>query len=110
MEVTGVLQKQAWLDQVMPPVEQVRPGLWSVPVPLPNNPLRYVIVYVLELPDGIALVDAGWDTPEAWSALCGGIKTAGYEITDVKGVLVTHLHPDQKQTISRLALVFSKSP
>ena len=31
------------------PVELVRPGLWSIPVPLPNNPLRYVLVYVLEL-------------------------------------------------------------
>lgn len=102
MEVTGVLQKQAWLDQVLPPVEQVRPGLWSIPVPLPNNPLRYVIVYVLELPDGIALVDAGWDTPEAWNALCAGIKTAGYEITDVKGVLVTHLHPDHYGLAGRI--------
>ena len=28
----------------LPPVEQVRPGLWSIPVPLPI-PLRYVLVY-----------------------------------------------------------------
>ena len=25
-------------DKVLPPVEQVRPGLWSIPVPIPNNP------------------------------------------------------------------------
>jgi len=24
----------------LPPVELVRPGLWSVPVPIPNNALR----------------------------------------------------------------------
>lgn len=94
MKITGTLQHQAWQDKVLPPVELVRPGLWSIPVPLPNNPLRYVLVYGLELPDGIAIVDAGWDTPEAWNALCGGLKTAGYAITDVKAVLVTHLHPD----------------
>jgi glyoxylase-like metal-dependent hydrolase (beta-lactamase superfamily II) len=94
MKITGILQHQAWQEHVLPPVEQVRPGLWSIPVPLPDNPLRYVLVYGLELPDGIALVDAGWDTPEAWEALCGGLRTAGYDIADVRAVLVTHLHPD----------------
>ena len=40
--VTGTVQKEAWDLNVLPPVEQVRPGLWSLPVPIPNNPLRYV--------------------------------------------------------------------
>ena len=31
----------------LPPVERVRPGLWSIPVPLPNNSLRYVLVYAV---------------------------------------------------------------
>ena len=46
----------------LPPVEQVRPGLWSVPVPIPNNPLRYVLVYVFETDRGPFMVDAGWNT------------------------------------------------
>lgn len=94
MEITGVVQKQAWLDGVLPPVEEVRPGLWSIPVPLPNSPLRYVLVYALEGQSGVTLVDAGWDTAESWSALLGGLETAGFTIEDVRGVLVTHLHPD----------------
>src|SRR3984957_19754638 len=49
VRVTGVLQKEAWDRDVMPPVEQVRPGLWSIPVPIPDNPLRYVLVYAFEL-------------------------------------------------------------
>ena len=56
-----------------PPVEQVRPGLWSIPVPIPNNPLRYVLVYLFELDNGVALVDAGWNTDEAWQALNDGL-------------------------------------
>lgn len=78
----------------MPEVEGVRPGLWSIPVPIPINPLRYVLVYALELPDGVVLIDAGWNTDEAYGALVDGLGVAGYEITDVKGVLVTHIHPD----------------
>ena len=94
MEITGTLQKQAWIDKVMPPVEQIRPDMWSIPVPMPDNPLRYVLVYLLEVPTGIVLVDAGWNTEEAWSALVAGVGAAGYAITDVQGVLVTHIHPD----------------
>ena len=67
--VTGVLQKEAWDRDVMPPVEKVRPGVWSIPVPIPDNPLRYVLVYAFELDNGIAIVDAGWNTEDAWSAL-----------------------------------------
>ena len=93
-EITGTLQKQAWENDVDPPVENLGGGLWSVPVPIPQNSLRYVLVYVLELDDGVALIDAGWDTDAAWNALTGGLETAGYAMADVKAVLVTHIHPD----------------
>lgn len=92
--ITGTAQKEAWDRQVMPPVEKVRPGLWSLPVPLPDNPLRYVLVYALELDDGVALVDAGWNTDTAWQALLDGLAAAGGSITDVRAVVVTHIHAD----------------
>ena len=82
------------MEGVVPPVERVRPGLWSIPVPIPDNPLRYVLVYALELDSGVALVDAGWDTPEAWTALTDGLAIAGGSIGDVRAVVVTHIHPD----------------
>ena len=94
IEISGAVYKQAWIDGVMPPPERVQPGIWSIPVPIPKNPLRYVIVYALELPNGVAIVDAGWDTSEAWDALVGGLGEAGYAIGDVREVLVTHMHPD----------------
>jgi glyoxylase-like metal-dependent hydrolase (beta-lactamase superfamily II) len=93
--ITGNLQKEAWDRKVLPPVEQVRPGLWSIPVPIPDNPLRYVLVYAFELDGGgVALVDAGWNTDEAWSALNDGLAEAGGSIADVRAVMVTHIHPD----------------
>lgn len=93
--VTGTRQKDSWDLNVLPPVEQVRPGLWSIPVPIPNNPLRYVLVYALELRgSGVALVDAGWNTDEAWTSLKDGLATAGGSMADVQAVMVTHIHPD----------------
>ncbi len=95
IQTTGTAQKDAWERRVLPPVEEVRPGLWSIPVPIPDNPLRYVLVYALELAGGgIALVDAGWNTDDAWRALTAGLAQAGGSITDVRAVLVTHIHPD----------------
>ena len=94
IDITGVLQKQSWDAGVLPPVERVRPGLWSIPVPIPDNPLRYVLVYALELDHGVAIVDAGWNTDAAWLALQTGLAEAGGSISDVQAVLVTHIHPD----------------
>jgi glyoxylase-like metal-dependent hydrolase (beta-lactamase superfamily II) len=93
--VTGTLQKKAWDSNELPPVEEVRGGLWSIPVPIPDNPLRYVLVYAFELDGGgVALVDAGWNTDDAWKALGDGLASAGGSIADVRAVLVTHIHPD----------------
>ena len=93
--ITGKAQKEAWDRDILPPVEQVRPGLWSIPVPIPDNPLRYVLVYAFELRGGgVAIVDAGWNTDEAWNALNAGLAQAGGSIADVRAVMVTHIHPD----------------
>jgi len=78
----------------LPPVERIRPGIWSVPVPLPNNSLRYVFVYVFETDSGPYCVDAGWNTDEAFAALDAGLGELGASMRDVQGVLVTHIHPD----------------
>ena len=78
----------------LPPVDQVRPGLWSIPVPIPNNPLHYVLVYALETERGPYLIDAGWNTDESYAALGAGLARMGCATADVRGVLVTHIHPD----------------
>jgi glyoxylase-like metal-dependent hydrolase (beta-lactamase superfamily II) len=86
----------------LPPVERVRPGLWSIPVPIPDSPLRYVFVYVFESQAGAYLVDAGWDTDDAYETLQAGLAQAGFEVSDVCGVLVTHIHPDHYGLAARV--------
>ncbi len=100
--MSGEAQRAAWAAGVLPEVEQVRPGLWSIPVPIPMTGLRYVLVYALELPDGVAVIDAGWDTEDAWAALVGGLATAGYTPQDVRAIMVTHIHPDHYGLAGRL--------
>ena len=102
VQITGTAQKEAWDLHVLPPVEKVAPGVWSIPVPIPNNPLRYVLVYLLELDDGVALIDSGWDTADAWSALQAGLAEAGGSLSDVASVLITHIHPDHYGLAGRI--------
>jgi len=78
----------------IPPIDRVRPGLWSIPVPIPSSSLRYVFVYLFETDRGAYIVDTGWNTDAAFAALTDGLAQAGYAMTDVQGVLVTHIHPD----------------
>lgn len=92
--VTGPQQVQAWQDRILPPVEQVRPGLWSIPVPIPRSPLRYVLVYVLETDGQCVVIDAGWNDEDAWAAFRTGLDACGFAVGDVRGVLITHMHPD----------------
>jgi glyoxylase-like metal-dependent hydrolase (beta-lactamase superfamily II) len=102
IEVTGTAQRRSWQSVGLPGVERLRPGLWSIPVPLPNNPLRYVLVYLLELKSGAAVIDTGWSTEEAWSALVTGMAVAGYTPADVQAILITHIHPDHYGLAGRL--------
>jgi glyoxylase-like metal-dependent hydrolase (beta-lactamase superfamily II) len=78
----------------LPRTEQVLPGLWSIAVPFPDNPLGYTLVYVFETDRGGVLVDAGWDDDASWDALVAGFAAAGTSVADCYGVLVTHVHPD----------------
>jgi len=105
IEVTGVLQKRAWRDRVLPPVEEVRPGLWSLPVPIPRNPLRYVLCYVFQTGSGQVLVDPGWPVDDGWDALAAGLASIGSDLAATRGVLVTHAHLDHHGLASRVRAV-----
>ncbi|GAA5229767.1 MBL fold metallo-hydrolase [Arthrobacter cryoconiti] len=100
--VTGTEQFQAWQDKIMPGVEEVRPGVWSIPVPFIDNPMRYTLAYLL-LGDGeAALVDPGWDSDEGWDVLQAGLATAGLAPEGITGIVVTHFHPDHLGMAARL--------
>ncbi|HVW41212.1 MAG TPA: MBL fold metallo-hydrolase [Amycolatopsis sp.] len=102
IEVLGTAQRQAWLERTLPPVESLGHGLWSVPVPIPDNPLRYTLSYLVTADDGLVVVDPGWDTDEGWEALLAGLTAAGAAVGDVTGIIATHVHPDHHGMSGRL--------
>ena len=100
--VTGLEQRRAWRAREFPPSEQVTPGVWSVPVTIPDNPLRYTLCYLLLADSGAVVVDPGWDTDRGWDDLQRGFRAADLSPDRVTGIVVTHVHPDHHGLSERL--------
>ncbi|MFH8792840.1 MBL fold metallo-hydrolase [Streptomyces sp. NPDC017941] len=77
-------------------------GVWSIRVPIPDNPLGHTLVYLLDTDSGPVLVDTGWDDPKSWDTLVAGLAECGAAVADVRGVLITHHHPDHHGLSARL--------
>ncbi|MGH3319569.1 MAG: MBL fold metallo-hydrolase [Streptosporangiaceae bacterium] len=69
---------------------------------MPDNPLGYTLVYVLESARGPVLVDTGWDADVGWEALTDGLAAAGTSVGEVYGVLATHHHIDHAGLVGRV--------
>ena len=81
-------------DWTAPGAYDVAPGVFRIPLPLPNDGLRAVNVYVIETDDGLVLVDAGWALDESRHLLSDGLKEIGGHLGDIRRFLVTHVHRD----------------
>ena len=82
--------------------QQLAGDLWSIPVPIPNNPLRYVSSYAFASGGGLVLLDTGWAAEESWQALVAGLGSIGASVEDVRGVLVSHMHLDHAGLAGRV--------
>ena len=80
-----------WVD---PGAFEVASGVHRVPLPLPNDGLRAVNVYVISTPDGLVCIDAGWAIPESKRLFVEALESLGHALADVNRFLVTHVHRD----------------
>ncbi|MET8317603.1 MBL fold metallo-hydrolase [Rhodococcus erythropolis] len=77
-------------------------GIFQIPVPITDNPLGHTLVYAMESPGGLILVDAGWGDDNGWQGLNAGLAEIGHSVTDIEGVVVTHFHPDHTGLCGRV--------
>ncbi|WSQ14671.1 MBL fold metallo-hydrolase [Streptomyces sp. NBC_01231] len=78
-------------------VQTVQPGVHRVPLPLPNDGLHAVNVYLLENlaeDNGLVMIDGGWAIPEARKVLEEALAAIGRDLGDISHILVTHIHRD----------------
>jgi glyoxylase-like metal-dependent hydrolase (beta-lactamase superfamily II) len=83
--------RYAWSE---PGVEDLGLGVYRIPLPLPDDALRAVNVYVIVYGNGVVLIDGGWALDAAEQALADGLRTIGYGLAEISEFLVTHVHRD----------------
>lgn len=81
-------------DWTAPGVFRCAPGVYRIPLPLPNDGLRAVNVYAVEDGEGVTLVDSGWALAQAKELLAKALAGLGAGFGDVRRFLVTHAHRD----------------
>lgn len=84
-------QAQAWEQ---PGTLEVAPGVHRIPLPLPNDSLRAVNVYVLLDGDTATLVDAGWAKGGSRDRLKAALRDLDLRLSDIGRFLITHAHRD----------------
>ncbi|WP_083404016.1 MBL fold metallo-hydrolase [Curtobacterium sp. MCBA15_001] len=97
------VQARALAAGELPPVEQVRPGTWTLAVPFRSGVVDATLVYVLEGTDGVlTVIDPGWSEDGSLDVLSTGLAAMGRSVADVGHVVVTHLHADHLGAASAL--------
>lgn len=86
-----VSARAAWTE---PTAEPVAEGVFRIPLPLPNDALRAVNVYLIRTPAALVCIDGGWALEESRSAFDAALRSLGDEVGDVTRFLVTHAHRD----------------
>jgi glyoxylase-like metal-dependent hydrolase (beta-lactamase superfamily II) len=84
-------ERSRWTE---PGAFEVAPGVYRIPLPLPNDALRAVNVYAIRTGDALVLIDSGWALAEARSQLEDALAAIGSKLTDVSRFLITHVHRD----------------
>ena len=70
----------------------------SLPTPFPCGPIN---VYLAE-GDQLTLVDTGPRTSRTWDTLARALSDHGYEVADIRRVIVTHAHVDHFGLAARI--------
>ena len=72
---------------------EVLPGVHLIELPLPFS-LGTVNVYLVRLAEGYLLIDCGMNTEPCFAALARALEGLGVKWSDIRRILVTHMHPD----------------
>lgn len=81
-------QPEKAMNEVVPGIHQLK-----LPVPLLGDQLT-VNAYLIQGDKGWLLVDSGWNTNQAFSALGKQLREVGIGFEDISQIVITHFHPD----------------
>jgi glyoxylase-like metal-dependent hydrolase (beta-lactamase superfamily II) len=91
----SAVQAEAVRTGSLPPLEEVRHGVWSLTSPAASGVADHSFSYLVEGSDGtLALIDPGWPSPDAVDRLDAALRSIDHSLDDVALIVATHLHVD----------------
>jgi glyoxylase-like metal-dependent hydrolase (beta-lactamase superfamily II) len=93
----------AWAE---PACQQVAPGVFRIPLPLPGDGLTAVNVYAIPHEGRVTLIDSGWSFGPGLEVLADGLARMDLDLQAIDRVLVTHFHRDHFTLGIRLRQLF----
>jgi len=75
-------------------MKQIISDVYQLRLPLPDDTVDHVNVYVVRMDDGCLLIDTGLDSETCFSSLTGQLEGIGFTVKDIRQIIGTHLHPD----------------
>lgn len=88
-------------------VQEIRPELFLIEVPLPDSPLKYLNSYVIRGAERTLVIDTGLNRRECRQALTAGLQSLGVDLARTD-FFITHLHADHFGLVGALATPTSK--
>jgi glyoxylase-like metal-dependent hydrolase (beta-lactamase superfamily II) len=80
---------------------EVSPGVYCLELPLPWE-IKTVNTYLAPLADGYLLVDSGAGTEACFDALRDSLLSVGVRLDELRGIFLTHFHPDHTGLAARI--------
>ena len=84
------------------PADEIAPGFWRLPMPIPGHTLGGVCAFLVRDRDGYLLIDSGMDIPPCAEALEAHLAALGVPISALHTIVATHCHPDHLGQAGRL--------
>lgn len=88
-------------------IDEVRPRIFRMEIPLPANPLKAINSYVIKGEDRFLMIDTGMNRPECLEVMEASLKELRIDL-EKTDFFVTHVHADHFGLISELARPSSK--
>ncbi|MBT8340797.1 MAG: MBL fold metallo-hydrolase [Desulfatitalea sp.] len=88
-------------------VQEIRPELYLIEIPLPDNPLKYLNAYVLRSAQRNLIVDTGLNRKACLDAMKTGLRQLDVDLAETD-FFITHMHADHFGLVAALATPTSK--
>jgi len=88
-------------------IDEIRPGLYRIVIPLPASPLKDLNSYVIKSDDRNLIIDTGFNRSVCWEAMEKGLRELQIDLSRTDFML-THMHSDHTGLVSRLFTDTSK--